>query len=222
MITDTQGNVQIQRWEQQGEPIEQNLRFQGQYYDQETGLHYNRFRYYDPDCGRFFSQDPIGLLGGINIYHYAPNPVEWTDPLGLFGANALAKYKHNPDGTLRSATAKIRPEDLGTGTATNGSSRARVRSYGCSNDDAGHAIGRQLGGDGGVNGVFPQSPNINRGEFRDFENYIADLVAAGDNVIVRVVPQYAKDSTRPDSILYQARINGRTHTRIFLNPCCCQ
>lgn len=64
---DIQGNVQIQRWEQQAEPVEQNLRLQGQYYDQETGLHYNRFRYFDPDCVQFFSQDPIGLRGQIII-----------------------------------------------------------------------------------------------------------------------------------------------------------
>ncbi|MDH0893365.1 RHS repeat-associated core domain-containing protein [Pseudomonas sp. GD03985] len=63
-MTGTQGNVQIQRWEEQETPVEQNIRFLGQYYDQETGLHYNRFRYYDPDCGRFVSQDPIGLQGG--------------------------------------------------------------------------------------------------------------------------------------------------------------
>lgn len=61
----------------------QNLRFQGQYFDEETGLHYNRFRYYDPDIGRFISQDPIGLLGGDNLYQYADNPVIWTDAVGL-------------------------------------------------------------------------------------------------------------------------------------------
>ncbi len=61
----------------------QPLRFQGQYYDTETGLHYNRFRYYDPDIGRFVSQDPIGLLGGDNLYAYAPNPTGWIDPFGL-------------------------------------------------------------------------------------------------------------------------------------------
>ncbi len=59
------------------------IRFQGQYYDEETGLHYNRHRYYDPDAGRFISRDPIGLAGGINVYAYAPNPVTWVDPLGL-------------------------------------------------------------------------------------------------------------------------------------------
>jgi len=55
--------------------VYQPLRYQGQYFDSGTGLHYNRFRYYDPDAGRFISQDPIGLAGGINLYQYAPNPL---------------------------------------------------------------------------------------------------------------------------------------------------
>jgi len=59
------------------------IRFQGQYHDAETGLHYNRHRYYDPDTGRFISKDPVGLAGGINAYQYAPNPISWIDPLGL-------------------------------------------------------------------------------------------------------------------------------------------
>jgi len=59
------------------------IRFQGQYFDDETGLHYNRYRYYDPVSGRFISNDPIGLLGGIHLQQYAPNPTEWIDPLGL-------------------------------------------------------------------------------------------------------------------------------------------
>ncbi|MDQ1833109.1 DUF6861 domain-containing protein [Massilia scottii] len=63
----------------------QPIRFQGQYHEAETGLHYNRFRYYDPDIGRFVSQDPIGLAGGFNTYQYAPNPVTWIDPAGLSG-----------------------------------------------------------------------------------------------------------------------------------------
>ncbi|WP_232923243.1 RHS repeat-associated core domain-containing protein, partial [Pseudomonas amygdali] len=63
--------------------VEQNLRFQGQYFDVETGLHYNTFRYYDPEIGRFITQDPIGLSGGDNLYLYAPNPYGWVDPLGL-------------------------------------------------------------------------------------------------------------------------------------------
>lgn len=61
---------------------EQNLRFQGQYLDRETGLHYNTFRFYDPDIGRFISPDPIGLAGGINLFQYAPEPYGWVDPWG--------------------------------------------------------------------------------------------------------------------------------------------
>jgi len=62
---------------------EQNLRFAGQYFDAETGLHYNTFRYYAPECGRFTQPDPIGLVGGLNLYAYAPNPLTWIDPFGL-------------------------------------------------------------------------------------------------------------------------------------------
>ncbi|RZI59902.1 MAG: hypothetical protein EOP14_03335, partial [Pseudomonas sp.] len=63
--------------------VEQNLRFQGQYFDDETHLHYNTFRYYDPAVGRFITQDPIGLLGGFNLYQYGPNTTGWIDPFGL-------------------------------------------------------------------------------------------------------------------------------------------
>ena len=59
------------------------IRFAGQYWDKETGLHYNRHRYYDPQTGRFISKDPIGLEGGFNEYAYAENPTGWIDPLGL-------------------------------------------------------------------------------------------------------------------------------------------
>ena len=61
---------------------QQNLRFQGQYLDRDTGLHYNTFRYYDPDMGRFICQDPIGLYGDINLHRYAPNPISNIDPFG--------------------------------------------------------------------------------------------------------------------------------------------
>ncbi len=65
------------------EIISNNIRFQGQYFDEETELHYNRYRYYSPYVGRFVSKDPIGLLGGYNLYQYGPSPVGWIDPLGL-------------------------------------------------------------------------------------------------------------------------------------------
>jgi RHS repeat-associated protein len=61
----------------------QPIRMQGQQLDAETGLFYNRYRYYDPAGGRYVTQDPIGLAGGWHSYRYAENPVQWVDPLGL-------------------------------------------------------------------------------------------------------------------------------------------
>ncbi len=65
--------------------ITNNLRFPGQYYDQETGLHYNYMRDYSPEIGRYLQSDLIGLAGGLNTYLYALNPLTQIDPFGLMG-----------------------------------------------------------------------------------------------------------------------------------------
>ncbi|WP_343714742.1 RHS repeat-associated core domain-containing protein [Inquilinus sp.] len=110
------------------------LRFQGQYHDVETGLHYNRFRYYAPSEGRFLQQDPVGLRGGANISAYAPNPINWVDPLGLtaecgltggtegvaadevrFSQNSVAYNKVD-----RATGAKYTYDDLKASMETNG------------------------------------------------------------------------------------------------------
>jgi RHS repeat-associated protein len=61
------------------------IRFQGQWLDAESGLHYNFHRHYDPEIGQYLSPDPIGLLGGTRSYGYVHNPLSWVDPLGLEG-----------------------------------------------------------------------------------------------------------------------------------------
>jgi len=84
---------------QNGILYHQTLRYAGQYADSETGLHYNLFRYYDPQVGHFPVQDPIGLAGGLNLYQYAPNPLGWIDPWGL--------SKDTCVGTPRDAQKKV-------------------------------------------------------------------------------------------------------------------
>lgn len=65
-----------------GSPETSPFRAPGQIVDDETGLHYNRYRYYDPETGHYISPDPLGPMGGTNLYMYGPNPVGWYDPLG--------------------------------------------------------------------------------------------------------------------------------------------
>ncbi|WP_217897859.1 RHS repeat-associated core domain-containing protein [Cobetia sp. QF-1] len=95
------------------------LRFQGQYHDEETGLHYNRFRYYDPAVGRFTTQDPIGLMGGENLYQYAPNPTGWVDPLGLSKCCNDKNKKTSYQGVSRRAALREAKRDAGIPNSQN-------------------------------------------------------------------------------------------------------
>ncbi|GMU62579.1 MAG: hypothetical protein AMXMBFR34_43420 [Myxococcaceae bacterium] len=144
------------------------------------------------------------------LFGRAPEPVEVRSKVG-------------PSGELKSAFAKIEPQNIGGGTPTNESSRAFVRLLGRETDDAGHAIGANLGGRGIIGGptsrnVFSQDPGVNQGAFRVFEQGVARQVEAGQDVFVRVVPIYGPASTRPSSVLYQVRINGKTTSQVFPNP----
>ncbi|WDY57004.1 RHS repeat-associated core domain-containing protein [Pseudomonas sp. PSKL.D1] len=197
------------------EEVEQNLRFQGQYHDADTGLHYNTFRYYDPEVGRFVTQDPIGLSGGENFYSYAPNSNGWLDPLGWCVSTNVTR---GPAGQPLRATATITQADLRTGTATNASSRAWARMMGNPDDDAGHIIGKLLGGSGGTYGVFPQFSKVNRGLFRDFERQIAKDVFEKGPVNVELIFQYGVGGTRPTKISYNVfRDGGLVDGKVFRN-----
>jgi RHS repeat-associated protein len=71
------------------------FRFPGQWFDAESGLHYTRFRYYDPTRGHFISPDPIGLRGGYNLYQYGWDPINWDDPVGWIHRNSKKSRAKN-------------------------------------------------------------------------------------------------------------------------------
>lgn len=68
--------------------------FMGQYADEETGLHYNRFRYYSPATARFITHDPMGLTKALNLYKYPTNPMNWVDPFGLMVLQINCSLEH--------------------------------------------------------------------------------------------------------------------------------
>ena len=97
-----------------GAQVENNFRFAGQYFDSETGLHYNYFRYYDPNLGRYLRADPIGLEGGLNIYGYAnANPIKFIDYFGL-------AYSPHEQGLPRSGKCKMSEWRICEGRCTYG------------------------------------------------------------------------------------------------------
>jgi RHS repeat-associated protein len=74
------------------------LRYRGQYHDRETGLHYNMYRYYDPQTARYLTPDPLGLPAAPNHYAYVDNPLAYSDPLGLARVRAgNGQYARDPD-----------------------------------------------------------------------------------------------------------------------------
>jgi RHS repeat-associated protein len=120
----TDGNTAIWRWESGpfGEEAAQedpdgdqtdftyNLRFLGQYYDEETGFHYNYHRTYDPSTGRYYESDPIGLRAGPNTFAYVGNkPMSYSDPFGL----DIVTTSRSPNPSTTGATPVCSKGDFG-------------------------------------------------------------------------------------------------------------
>lgn len=123
------------------EALHQPLRFPGHYYDSETRLHYNRFRYYSPELGRYIESDPIGLDGGINLYAYTYNPVTQTDVRGLRKKCETdpksSEKKNREDNTNKEEP----PQDMGAKSKTTKRSKHANKKSG-NNDEA--AIGQSV------------------------------------------------------------------------------
>lgn len=118
------------------------------------------------------------------------------------------------------ATTTVTLTDLGTGTNTNTSSRAYAKSMGQQTDDAGHILGKQLGGSGGKKNIFAQAPNINRGQFAQFEGNVAKMIQQKGSVDIKITFDYANGGTRPTKVYYEAvASDGTKLSKSFNNPC---
>ncbi|MEU3334064.1 DUF6531 domain-containing protein [Streptomyces sp. NPDC006668] len=120
------------------------LRFPGQYFDPETQLHYNFFRYYDPVAAAYISADPLGLDAGPNPRAYVPNPLSWLDYLGLLtcaeNADLLAKNLAR-EGRAKSA-GEAAAHLVPSGMKRNGAAQARalLEKYGVDINDAANGV----------------------------------------------------------------------------------
>ena len=170
------------------------FRYPGQYEDVETGLYYNRFRYFDPEIGGYVSQDPIGLLGGIALYGYVPDPCNWVDELGLEkcyrqknrgGYRLVLKLKDGwTPAQIRAARKKIRllnkSKNLRKTKPNRGNKSAAsvYRKSGKSipeNADIDHAIELQLGGADSLDNMWPLDSSVNRSVGSQINHLIKDL-----------------------------------------------
>jgi hypothetical protein len=159
---------------------------------------------------------------GVKVYNLEVEQAHTYFVLAEDANDAAAVWAHNrcelqPErtdalGRLKSRTARVTLADIDSGTNTTGAARRYVRAIGNANDDAGHLIGRLLGGPGGARSgnIFPQNPHVNRGAFAQFESDLADVVRQGNDVTLRVKLVYYGSATRPDKVIYQARWGGRT------------
>ncbi|MEH6370447.1 DNA/RNA non-specific endonuclease [Pectobacterium carotovorum] len=203
------------------DPADPGLAFAGQYRDTESGLCYNRFRYYDPAGGCYVSPDPIGVLGGENNYGYVHNPMDWVDPFGLAGCNIRygeLDHLRRPTGVR----ARLDSSYINTGTHANPSIQPPGFITGAgSNRARGHLLGRQLGGSGDDvrNLVTIQHRPVNTPDMSSIEGRIRKALERGEIVDVSVTPIYKGPSRIPAGITMNAQGSGGFFESVtLLNP----
>lgn len=182
------------------------VRYPGQWADAESGLLYNRFRYYQPSRMQYLTRDPLLQPSGPGVYDYPDNPLLYVDPWGLLAVTGYSE----PDalGRPQGASALITPADIGTGTAANHSIRPPGFEHGNHpyHHQRGHLIGNQLGGDGNhpLN-LVTITGGTNHPHMERLEAQVRAHVEAGNYVDLTVTPIYHGNNPVPDAIHYHAR-----------------
>ncbi|WP_280643758.1 RHS repeat-associated core domain-containing protein, partial [Buttiauxella brennerae] len=160
------------------------LRFPGQYEDTESGLHYNRFRYYDSETGQYISADPIGLAGGVNPYGYVHNPLSWVDPLGLACVCPLTTQQLRDMEALRNGTdVAVRSAEDARKLLDN---MAELRPH----IDDFPANSGYLFKDTAFGDVWKQPKGTYRGDLYNTKNPLSDVVHDSNNILHDTNPHY--------------------------------
>lgn len=143
------------------------LRYRGQYYDEETGLCFNRHRYYDADLGRYISPDPLGIVAGLNSYAYAENqPTGFVDPLGLMAFTTITKNKDTKN--ANSAGLKKQYEGQSSGSPDGGNLRkADDPAITEAVENARKHTGSKAGGCGEVDALHQMAADIRKQREKD-------------------------------------------------------
>ncbi|MEU5141710.1 DUF6531 domain-containing protein [Streptomyces sp. NPDC021139] len=199
------------------------LRFPGQYFDPETGLHYNFQRYYDPETARYFTPDPLGLEPAPNPFLYVVNPLQGCDPLGL-----APRYANRPDRYAWGGSVRYKATDhLGRPTGISASVRREMvlaqgseagsmwtkgwRGHGTLfNEARGHLLANTLGGAGkGPNAphnlvTLTQNPTNHPHMYEMFEKPVADAARNGEVIQYDVTPIYGGTNPIPIRLEFSA------------------
>ncbi|WP_188315926.1 DNA/RNA non-specific endonuclease [Chitinophaga agrisoli] len=173
------------------------FRYQGQYEDVETGLCYNRFRYYSPEEGVYISKDPAGLKGGDRLYSYV---FDVNALLDIFGLNPTY---YPLDGLDRAtgAFAEVTPSSIGTGSGATVDPVGFVSGNHPTHHQRSHLIAANHGGDGGIReNLVTLTSGSNHPGMRRLEDTITAHVRDGNTVLVEVIPNYTGNNLLPDSV----------------------
>ena len=161
--------------------------YQGQYYDDDIELAYNRFRYYNPESGRYIHKDKIGLCGGTQLYSYVWDVNKLLEKFGLFPEYYDLDYLGRPTGGF----AELTESTIGTGTSASNSInppgwQGGEHPY---HQQRGHLIANNHGGSGtDPKNLVTITDGTNHPGMTKFENKITNHVKAGNTVLIEVRP----------------------------------